>query len=45
MTDESVKSLDVYEKTFNISMLASGTYIVQVNIGYQKVMVAKFIKM
>jgi chitodextrinase len=45
MNDESVKSLDVYEKTFNISMLASGTYIVQVNIGYQKVMVAKFIKM
>jgi PA14 domain/PKD domain/Secretion system C-terminal sorting domain len=45
MTDETVKSLDVYEKTFNISALASGTYIVQVNIGYQKVMVAKFIKM
>jgi hypothetical protein len=45
MTDESVKSLDVYEKTFNISMLASGTYIIQVNIGYQKIMVAKFIKM
>ncbi len=45
MTDESVKSLDVFEKTFNISTLASGTYIVQVNIGYQKVMVAKFIKM
>jgi PA14 domain/Secretion system C-terminal sorting domain/PKD domain len=45
MTDESVKSLDVYEKTFNISTLSSGTYIVQVNIGYQKIMVAKFIKM
>ncbi len=45
MTDESVKSLNVYEKTFNISTLSSGTYIVQVNIGYQKVMVAKFIKM
>ena len=45
MTDETVKSLAVYEKTYNISMLASGTYVVQVNIGYQKVMVAKFIKM
>jgi hypothetical protein len=45
MTDQSVKSLDVYEKTLNISTLAAGMYTIQVNIGYRKVLVAKFIKM
>jgi hypothetical protein len=44
MTDESAKSLAVFEKSFNISTLASGMYTIQVNIGNHKTMLAKFIK-
>src|SRR5450432_41522 len=44
MIDQSIKSLDVFEKTLNISMLASGMYTLQMIIGKNKTMVTKFIK-
>jgi PA14 domain/Secretion system C-terminal sorting domain/PKD domain len=44
LADQTEKSLQVLEKTLNISALASGMYTVQINISNQRTMVAKFIK-
>ena len=44
MTDQSEKSLPVFEKTLNVSSLASGMYTIQIMIGNHKTMVTKFIK-
>jgi hypothetical protein len=44
LTDESEKSLPVFEKTLNVSPLASGMYTIQIIIGNHKTMVTKFIK-
>jgi hypothetical protein len=41
---ESEKSLDLFEKTLNVSGLASGMYTIQVNIANRKTMITKFIK-
>ena len=43
-TDQMEKSLLVFEKTFNVSPLASGMYTVQIIIGNHTTMVTKFIK-
>jgi hypothetical protein len=42
--DQTEKSVEVYQKTYDISMLASGTYTIQIIIGNKKTMVTKFIK-
>jgi hypothetical protein len=44
LTDQSEKSLDTFEKSFNISALATGMYTIQVNIANRKTLVTKFIK-
>jgi hypothetical protein len=44
LTDQSEKSLDIFEKSLNISTLASGMYTIQVNIANRKTLVTKFIK-
>ena len=44
LTDQSEKSLPVFEKTLNVSALASGMYTIQIYIGNHKTMVTKFIK-
>lgn len=44
ISNQTEKSTAVFEKTFQISTFASGMYTIQVNIGNQKTMVAKFIK-
>jgi len=45
LSDQVVKSIGSFEKSFNISALASGMYIIQVNIANRKTMVNKFIKL
>ena len=45
LTDQSEKSIESFEKSFNISSLASGMYTIQVNIANRKTMVKKFIKL
>ena len=45
LSDQSEKSIESFEKTFNISTLASGMYTIQVNIANRKTMVKKFIKL
>jgi PKD domain/Secretion system C-terminal sorting domain len=42
--DQTVKSSDIYQKTYDISMLAPGTYSIQIIIGNKKTMITKFIK-
>ncbi len=42
--DQTVKSADVYQKTYDISMMAPGTYTIQIIIGNKKTMTTKFIK-
>jgi Secretion system C-terminal sorting domain/PKD domain len=44
MADEAEKSADLYEKSLNVSALASGMYTIQVNISNMKFLVTKFIK-
>ncbi len=44
ISDQSEKSYDVLIKTLNISTLANGMYMIQINIANRKTMVAKFIK-
>ncbi len=44
MADEAQKSADLYEKSLNVSGLASGMYSIQVNIANMKFLVTKFIK-
>ncbi len=44
ITDEAQKSVDLYEKSFNVSGLATGIYTIQVNIANMKFMVTKFFK-
>jgi hypothetical protein len=44
MADEAQKSVDLYEKTLNVSGLATGMYSIQVNIANMKFLVTKFIK-
>jgi hypothetical protein len=44
LTDQTEKSLPVFEKTLNVSALASGMYTIQIIIGNHKTMVTKFIK-
>ena len=44
LSDQSVKSIAVFEGSLNISSLASGMYMIQVNIGDRKILVTKFIK-
>ena len=44
MADEAEKSADLYEKSLNVSSLASGMYTIQVNIANMKFLVTKFIK-
>jgi hypothetical protein len=44
MIDQSEKSLEVFEKSLNISSLATGMYTIQVIIGNKKTMITKFIK-
>jgi hypothetical protein len=44
MTDEAEKSVDLYEKSLNVSGLSSGMYLIQVNIANMKFLVTKFIK-
>ncbi len=44
LTEQSEKSLPVFEKTLNVSPLASGMYTIQIIIGNRKTMVTKFIK-
>jgi hypothetical protein len=45
LTDQSEKSLDIFEKSLNISALASGMYTIQVSIANRKTLVTKFIKL
>jgi hypothetical protein len=45
LTDQSEKSLDIFEKSLNISALASGMYTIQVSIANSKTLVTKFIKL
>jgi hypothetical protein len=44
ITDEAQKSVDLYEKSLNVSGLATGMYSIQVNIANMKFMVTKFFK-
>ncbi|HZK65776.1 MAG TPA: PKD domain-containing protein, partial [Puia sp.] len=44
LTDQIEKSGDEVDKTFNISQLASGMYMIHINIGNRKTMIKKFIK-
>ena len=41
---ESEKTVDLFEKTLNVSGLAAGMYTIEVNIANRKTLVAKFIK-
>ena len=45
LSDKVEKSIESFEKSFNISTLASGMYTIQVNIANRKTMVKKFIKL
>ncbi|HXB29221.1 MAG TPA: PKD domain-containing protein, partial [Puia sp.] len=45
LSDKVEKSIESFEKSFNISTLASGMYTLQVNIANRKTMVKKFIKL
>ncbi len=45
MSDQSEKSVGSFEKSFNISTLASGMYLIQANIANRKTMITKFIKL
>ncbi len=45
LTDQSEKSIESFEESFNISALASGMYIIEVNMANRKTMVTKFIKL
>jgi ribosomal protein L14 len=42
--DQTVKSAEVFQKTYDISMMAPGTYTVQIIIASKKTMVTKIIK-
>ncbi len=44
IADEEQKSVNLYEKSLNVSGLATGMYSIQVNIANMKFMVAKFFK-
>jgi hypothetical protein len=44
MTGEVEKTVDLFEKTLNVSSLASGMYTIQVIIANRKILVTKFIK-
>jgi Secretion system C-terminal sorting domain/PKD domain len=44
IADEAQKSVDLYEKSLNVSGLASGMYSIQVNIANMKFMITKFFK-
>jgi hypothetical protein len=44
LTGEAEKSVDLFEKSLNVSGLASGMYTIQVNIANRKTLVSKFIK-
>ena len=44
LADQAEKSVDLYEKSFNVSGLATGMYTIQVNIANMKFLVTKFIK-
>ncbi len=44
MADEAQKPVDLYEKSLNVSSLATGMYSIQVNIANMKFLVTKFIK-
>ncbi len=44
IADKVQKSVDLYEKSLNVSGLATGMYSIQVNIANMKFLVAKFIK-
>jgi Secretion system C-terminal sorting domain len=44
MTNEVDKNVDLFEKTLNVSGLASGMYMIQVNIANRRTLVTKFIK-
>jgi hypothetical protein len=44
LNNESEKTTDQFEKSLNVSGLASGMYTMQVNIANRKTMVTKFIK-
>jgi Secretion system C-terminal sorting domain len=44
LSDQSEKSIGIFERTLNISPLSAGMYTILVNIGNQKTMVTKFIK-
>ena len=44
LTGQEEKSINVLEKTLNISGLAPGMYTIEVNIANRKTMIAKFIK-
>jgi hypothetical protein len=44
IADQAQKSVDLYEKSLNVSGLASGMYSIQVNIANMKFMVTKFFK-
>jgi PKD domain/Secretion system C-terminal sorting domain len=44
IADEAQKSVELYEKSLNVSGLATGMYSIQVNIANMKFMVTKFFK-
>ncbi len=44
LTDQIEKSGDEVDKAFDISQLASGMYMIHINIGNRKTMIRKFIK-
>lgn len=44
MKAEAEKAVDLFEKTLNVSGLASGMYTIQVNIANRKTLITKFIK-
>jgi Secretion system C-terminal sorting domain/PKD domain len=44
IADEAQKSVDLYEKSLNVSGLATGMYSIQVNIANMKFMVTNFFK-
>ena len=44
MTGEAEKSIGLFEKTMNVSGLASGMYTIQAIIANRKILVTKFIK-
>ncbi len=44
MADDAQKSVDLYEKSLNVSGLATGMYSIQVNIANMKFLVTKFAK-